>query len=1613
MRLNRISLVLILTLLLGLILTFSLSAAPAALEPGGVVIPLGTRQADLRAAYREALATLFAGGRLQRLALGDALTGTALIPGPALPGDLYFPPGEDDHAGRSYTAYELAGTLPVSRAYALFPGRVAVLRSTVTVPVELDDGYVVAMWEVAEIRETLENYLLDAVPSTVLTETEVAAQLRDYDVLIIPAFRSDAHAEVRARLAETGALDAIAAFVDAGGTLYAQGSGLALAEAAGVLPTGAVNLDTPLQLSGEDAQTNLGRLTVLQPDSPLAWSWLTDSLYILDDPVLWADDGVEVVAELTNAEGGPYPAVIRYPFGAGQVIGVAGHPTDATRRTELPLFMNALLLAFSGRADFYGDAIQTWNPAYDPHAFPAYESVPVSATLVVENLWDMPLTGAAVTETLAAGYMLTGTVTPTPTQVYTTAAGQTVIVWNLGELSPNAVITLTYQAQSAPETLAGGVGVFASGELSYTDLDGRTVIARHRPFILTAQMAARLLGDRDIEGDRYFVIPDDGIYLDVALPLENKESTLASSLRMTDNVILLAPIVDVANQHVILNANDGETIWIKNEPYLWDTRKDYPLWEGATSPTQTLTLEDWRALPEAERPRCVFTSTYGIHSDPPLRVTAVVTDYGSFITIPPTYTDAITVVNEQLLLPCLPITWDLGDFPGYWYEEPAVRYGIHSRELFERDVYFHGTPRADAVVMPYDAGSVYVLAGDYPVPYAQYLEHAEAYAPQAPAASALTYQDVWSRTHALTFRAAFYDVWDWDSCATCNPLAEQHAGFAVTFGIWADLDGNTSYETLVREIPTRLDDAQLHLLGKTYSVGDSNLTIPAAENLIDLPVFHGLGVKIGPQGATWYDSWRSAGPGTSELFTVTEGVAYDDLYFRQVIPPGSWAAFIVSATIENYPLVPETGRNAEGPFKLHDGGRLVYRQQIAGPNRYEVYDAHVHVAEGLRSDGVIEKTGGPLLVSIYSDTLMFTYKVWDEYDARDFAAQYDPFIKSWGYGDLVWTTYAGGREDKTLFSTVMGSGDRAIVRVALDNNTGVTLTNLSVTLGAVPGITVTHLYTNPETAPEPIWPELAFLNRAGVPDAWRSVWYFEIQAGDVDEDLWGKVLEIPVIATADNFPAGRSYNEVPPVRIALQRPGDASPAYTSGPADGLQITDTLPANVVLSAAAWTTDAVVVEAIQSALDADAGELAQDTASLIYASLVPTRATPLSYTVDSNGLVTFALPAAAQQLPLAAPLYVIAPATLARAQHGPNVVNAGAGIGYTDPFGVRWYAQSAPVIVEAHGAAIWVDYVCNGGVPPSRLRTAAGSVYVVNGECYIPDDGPSDVRMTVTGYNAGDAIAKAVTLTLTLPEWVTATGASPAWGVRAGQQVTWTLGDFAPGQWRQIAVVFHVEPVGGNEEPGFAPIRDLLGIRHSDGVFFDNYSKQTVAGQVGPAFWFHVYPVARNVQVYLPLVLRAYDMRPDLVVTMVSVDPGDPNAVQVQVTNAGHGMARDFWVDVFLDPDAVPAVNQTCVDLGCAYQLAWFVESLPPGASLTLSLGDAYFHEDWSQWPASGYAGGTHTVWGYVDSWGPPNVWGGVAEVSEDNNLSAPVTFTVSGGVSLAAPVYAFPLRPASR
>jgi hypothetical protein len=1526
MRSSRLS-ISIITALVGLGLLIAIVGTPT--HADDTLIPLGPDQPLSRTAYRDALSHLYDGGRVHWAA--------AAVSDTVQPGDLLIPGGLSTAAG--HTA--LTTTLPLSRAYALRPGDVAILRAT-TVVTTGENEYV-AMWELAQVRQLLDGYLVGSLPYTVLDESAVAGGgLATADLLIIPAIRPDAVPTVTQALSETGALEAIRAFVERGGTLYAQSYGAAIAEAAGVLTAGVVDPSATVELTGSDP--NRGQLAVQQPNSPLSWSWLTDTLYVLTDPILHPTSEMEIVA--TFANGANAPAVVRADVGEGQVILVAGHPTDEARRLQVPVFMDAVFLALASRAELTGDAIQTFNLAYDPHEFPAYERVPVSATLVTANLWDEKITGVVVTETVSGGYtVLSGTISPAPRDFYTVTAPvtQTVIVWDLGQLAPGEEITLTYQAESDPDALAAGVGTFSTGGMRYDDPELGPTEVRHRPFVLTAQMAARLVGDRDLEADRHYRIPAEGTYLDVALALENKEWTLAQNVVVTDWVYLLYPFVDIENQHVILSANDGETIWMRNEPFLW-ANSNYPLPVGAPSPTHTYTLEeDWQG------DWCVFTSTHGIHIDPPPAGTRT-DDYGSFITIPPTYTDYLSVTaDHELLLPCMPLVFDLGDWPGYWYEEPAVRYGVHSRELFSRAVVFHGTPRPDTVVLPHDAGSLYVAAGSDPVPYRDYLEAEVPYAAAAPTPSGVTYQDVWSRTHAMPFRATFYDTWDWDTCATCGGWVERHAAINVTFGLMADLDRDGTPETPVREIPTRLPETWLTLMGKSYNLADYG--IPADMNLIDLPIFHGLGIEIVPRQGTWFDSFDPA-TGHSDLVTVTETAAYDHLLIQQEIPPGVAEVFYVDGTIRTY------GSNHEGMFKLHDGARLVYRQMLAGPNRYEVYDSHVHSANGLSSDGEVEGWAGPTAVSVYGDHVYYIYTVDDLYDARAFDE--DPYMESWGYGDFVATVYAGGREGKTLLRSIVTDHDATKARVSLDNNIGVTLTDVSVTVETPAWITATLAYTDPDTAPEPIWPELDFLHVDQIPDAWRGVYYFDLAVGAIPTDLVGTVVTLPVEISADGLPEGY---EAPPLVLGL----GSAPEVVFGPAGDLVLTDTLPANVAVDGAALVNGTMALSLTQ-ATDYDALHPLSDTAAVLFDTLAPT----LTFTLG-DGVLAVDLPPVLRTLPQEEPLRVAVRATITRAHHGPNPVGDGGIICYTDPFGVRWCEQGEPLTAEAGGAAVVVDYFCEGG--------DAGVVADGAGHCTVPPNRTSEITLRVTAYNEGDALAAGVTTTPTLPSGVTA----------VDPVGTLAFGDLDPGGWRSARITLAVRPTGEGTEP--APTGwQFPVVERTMGAFEDTASQRTITGQVGDDYAVGV--LWREYLAYLPVCLRGYDPRPDLLVTQVVVDPGDPTAVAVTIRNQGQATARDFWVDLYLDPQAPPGPNQPWPDAGCLYGAAWFVDALAAGESLTLAVDDVLWMESESQWPAA-YPAGHHEVWAYADSWGHPSPWGAVSEGNEANNRFGPVEFTAEG------------------
>jgi hypothetical protein len=296
--------------------------------------------------------------------------------------------------------------------------------------------------------------------------------------------------------------------------------------------------------------------------------------------------------------------------------------------------------------------------------------------------------------------------------------------------------------------------------------------------------------------------------------------------------------------------------------------------------------------------------------------------------------------------------------------------------------------------------------------------------------------------------------------------------------------------------------------------------------------------------------------------------------------------------------------------------------------------------------------------------------------------------------------------------------------------------------------------------------------------------------------------------------------------------------------------------------------------------------------------------------------------------------------------------------------------------------------------------------VGGSCYLPNE-PSYVTLNVTAYNGGDAVARGVTATLELPQGITITQSTPPWSYLAAGQPTWLLGDLGPGAWRTLVVQLYVMPLEGLTQPGGNGTYQLLGIRRTEGQFLDDYSHQQVRGQLGDDFWFTV--VKKTRYIYLPLVLRNYDPRPDLVVEAVVVDPAAPGKVALRIANQGSTAARNFWIDLYYDPSATPQVNQPWSTLNPGYGgAAWMVTELAPGAQVTLTLGGPYYLVNYSRWPQS-YAAGPHKVWAYIDSWGLPNAWAGVNESNEANNRYGPVNFTGTGK-ELKEIVPAMPGRP---
>lgn len=169
-----------------------------------------------------------------------------------------------------------------------------------------------------------------------------------------------------------------------------------------------------------------------------------------------------------------------------------------------------------------------------------------------------------------------------------------------------------------------------------------------------------------------------------------------------------------------------------------------------------------------------------------------------------------------------------------------------------------------------------------------------------------------------------------------------------------------------------------------------------------------------------------------------------------------------------------------------------------------------------------------------------------------------------------------------------------------------------------------------------------------------------------------------------------------------------------------------------------------------------------------------------------------------------------------------------------------------------------------------------------------------------------------------------------------------------------------------------------------------------------------PAPSTHMAYLPLVMRPG--QPDLTITSIAIIPnqttfaaGQPIEIQITVQNIGSAPAGPFWVDLYLNPDRPPQINDLWHDhcaLRPCFGVAWGVTRiLQPGEQITLSTGSGYdtLRTYWLGWLANG----TTTIYALADSWNVTGVTGAVFESDETNNRGVRDGLVV-GGTNPPAP-----------
>jgi len=1130
----------------------------------------------------------------------------------------------------------LIGPLDAPVAQALYPQTPVIFDSA------SDDER--ASWEQLEIGIALED-TLNRPDWPRVDEYAIASDTITSDAVFIPAGVTP---DVQHIFAESGAADALSTQVQAGRWVVCQGDGCLLAQQAGLVPTNTLNADDTLP-AGDFA------LVPVAQNAVLSYNWPAEmKLARYNDTPRFNITG-DLIRVADYADNGEAALVMRR-IGQGGVILIGGHASaDAS---TYGLLYHALFAAGAEQVGSQVSVEQQFLPGTPPDVIPGLEpEIPVLVRTTIHNYGANPAQGFQYTEFITSSFRLltsptatVGTLTTIPlTDVQGTLvlSTGTWIVWTADTLPPGEHEISYLVANVTTDTLKPGIVTISEADFSYTASDDltRTVQLERSDAVVRALLPALIAHNLTDEPDNVYPLPATGIDLHIRHDVANKLETRANNTHL----VITAPYLDIVRDAFDQNrfptiqhfpwytpivVNDVETVLFVKNTFMAYPERDYLKPVGETREDWMYDLSDWdgKTWVEIQNP------------------------YSQTVTFPTQYQMYFQITEEgSILVPGKTLTFDLATLLAYDWREPAVRYQVHSQELFDRGISFSVEPITGTVVLEGNGGSVYTAIGQHPIPFREYFPDAAINNPIAPVPSEIAYTDLWGRAHTVTetVRSSFYDIIPYPKTGD-----EIDIKVASTYGMEGE-NGDL--------LP---DVAAAQTITVTYMVKAEsvNRSLGLEELIIQELLPRGLGYDIE------FISWESSNGSFVMLDEYSlQYPAFELLSFQGALPENDPQTLLITARLRTYP-----DHVREGSFLIDGGIRYGAPVEVGGPGLYDTGMTHVRVEQGYAANPEVIKRVAEAQVSRHGGTAHELINISALADVQRYREEV--YVDGSGAVDKAATARVGGSLGKDLyFATVEAGGDTFLV-YEITNNAGEDWTNVVLDYVTPPGITLTPIFTDGLEPPPNVY-DTPYLWATEIPDIARGVYYYRVY---VDESVApGVMYPIVFSLSGDNVPNAAEF-PLPVARVGVG--GEVK--YILGQTREMQIVDTSPAYVTPIMAALAT-ATQMQATENYSDTE--EWADFFASL-------TTTVPFTYTVlpDGTRLITYTLPAEWQNLPQQQGADFIGEGTLlvqtaiTATDPGYRVVNYGPQLGGVDSFGVPLTVTGNPGYTTVSGPALTGTY-----------------------------------------------------------------------------------------------------------------------------------------------------------------------------------------------------------------------------------------------------------------------------------------------------------------------------------